>query len=283
MQMNTLKDNADFLHLFSEEKDGLKFLTHDLAGLDYIEYVYRCQQLVLKYDHSKSLCNGLYELVRGFVFGPEWVDYKGDTHSSFASSEEFARYYDETGKHPLNNPVFEKEIEDFRNSIRFRSGRLDLFIRGELKGEFPELDMAIPACLKGADMYVMTGPVREAIRLILKGMQEYPDRNRVVFSFFEDKIDGKLLKSTLSITQVGSYPSHTLSRDMSRLSEGNGGTFGTIKEHLKGLCEWEVVSKWPDCDTPCRWRILRDETVPEVSPASVAEGFTHIISIYHKP
>ena len=282
--MNIYRDNADFLHLFSQDQDGLKYLTHDFSdGLDFFEYVYRCQQRILSCHAEMELSGGLYELVRGFVFGPEWTDYAGKKHSFFISSEECASYYDTTGRHPLNNPAFESEFEDFRNSIRFRSGRLDLFLREELAGEFPQLELLIPNRLKGADMYVLTGPVRGAIRLILKTMLEYADNPKVVLSFSEDEQADNLVKSTLSITQVGSFPSHTLSRDMNRLGEGEGGSFGTIRKLLRGICDWSVVSKWQGTDGPQRWRILGDETLPELSPASIAEGFSHEIHIYHRP
>ena len=284
--MNTYRDNADFLHLFSQDQDGLKYLTHDFTAgidIDFIEYVYLCQQRILSCRAAMELNSPLYELVRGFVFGPQWTDYEGKQHSFFISSEECASYYDATARHPLNNPSFESEFEAFRNSIRFRSGRLDLFLREELAMEFPQLELVIPNRLKGADMYVLTGPVRNALRLILKSMQEYSGTPKIVFSFSEGESEDGLLKSTLSITQVGSYPSHSLSRDMNRLGEGEGGTFGTIRRLLRGLCEWSVVSKWHGSDEPNRWRILRDETLPELSPASVAEGFSHEIHIYHRP
>lgn len=284
MPMNTYRDNAEFLHLFSKDQDGLKYLTHDFSdGIDFIEYVYRCQQRILSCRSEMELNSGLYDLVRGFVFGPEWTDYDGKQHSFFVSSEDCASYYDSTGRHPLNNPAFESDFEAFRNSIRFRSGRLDLFLREELAGEFPQLELVIPNRLKGADMYVMTGPVRSAIRLILKSMLEYSDTPKVVFSFSEEEVADGLLKSTLSINQVGSFPSHTLSRDMNRLAEEEGGTFGTIRKLLRGLCEWSVVSRWQGSSEPQRWRILREETLPELSPASIAEGFTHEIHIYHRP
>ena len=277
-------DNAQFLHLFSQDQNGLKYLTHDFsAGFDFIDYVYKCQQIVLSCRAKMELNEGLYDLVRGFLFGPYWTDYKGEIHSFHMSSEECASYYDCTGKHPLNNPLFGAEVEDFRNSIRFRSGRLDLFLREDLSKEFPAMDLIIPGRFKGADMYIQTGPIRDAFRLILKGMQEYADYPRVNFSYFEEELQDGFLKSTISLTQLGSFPSHSLARDMARLSEGDGGTFGTIRKHLRGLCDWEVVTKWPDSDEPQRWRILGDNTLPEVSSASIAEGFSHTISIYHKP
>ena len=99
----------------------------------------------------------------------------------------------------------------------------------------------------------------------------------------EDEVEGDLLKSTLVITQEGSFPAHSLQRDMGRLDEGDGGTFGTIRKTLDGLCEWAVCSNWPDREGACLWRILRNETEPELSPADQAKGFSHIISIYHKP
>lgn len=284
MQMVTQRDNAEFLHLFSQDQNGLKYLTHDFStDGDYIDYVYRCQQIVLSCRSKMHLEEGLYSLVSGFIFGPQWVDYNGLVHDSFASSEEFVSYFEQTGKHPLNNPTFAKEIEDFRNSIRFRSGVLDLFVREELSSEFPELAMKVPGKLKGADMYIETGPIREVLRLILKSMREYGDYRTVAISFLEDELEGGFFKSSLSITQVGSFPAHPLSRDMARLAEGDGGTFGTIRKRLKGLCNWDVVTKWPDKDSPIRWRILRDETQPELSEASLAEGFTHILTIIHKP
>ena len=282
--MKSHKDNAVFLHLFSEVTDGLKFLTHENIGtFDYVDYVYRCQQIILSRRADLEITDSLYDLVRGFVFGPEWIDYKGSVHHFFISSEEAVSYFEEEGKHPLNNLAFKQEFEDFRNSIRFRSGRLDLFFREEMANEFPSLELNIAGALRGADMYTETRALRSAIRLILKSMQEYGDHPRVVVAFLEDEVGDDFLKSTIIITQEGSFPPHPLSRDMGRLTEGDGGTFGTIRKTLDGLCEWTVCSKWPDQEGGVRWSILRDETDPELSPTSVAEGFTHTISIYHKP
>lgn len=281
--MNTYQDNAIFLNLFNHHTNGLKFMTHDEASLDLVEYLYRCKQLVLSCRSRMVISDGIYELVRGFLLGPSWVDYKGDTHTFNMASEECISYYENTGRHPLNNPLFEKDFEDFRNSIRFRSGRLDLFVREELVKEFPGLDIKVPRSLGGADMYILTGPIRNALRLILQSMDDVPDHPKVNISFFEEQLEDGFCKTTLSLTQIGSKPSHSLSRDYSRLSGGYSGTLGTIKKELQGLCDWEIVSKWMDNDDPQRWRILGDSSLPEISPATVAEGFSHIITIYHKP
>ena len=282
--MKSHKDNAEFLHLFSlEETGGLKFLTHDAYTGDLIEYIYKCQQLILSKRAELDIHPSIYELVRGFVFGPEWIDYKGDKHYFFISSEDSVSYYEGSGRHPLNNKDFEKHFEDFRNSIRFRSGRLDSFLREEMKMEFPELDITVAGNLKGADMYTDVGSIRRAIRLILKSMQEYGQHPKVVVSYLEDDTPDDYIKSTITLTQFGSFPAHALSRDMSRLHEGNGGTLGTIRQLLDGLGEWSICSKWLDRESSDRWRILRSETEAELSSVAPAEGFSHVISIYHKP
>ena len=284
MRMVLHRDNARFLNLFSLDTDGLKYLTHDFpGGVDFLEYVYRCQRIILDKRAELSISDNVYSLVRGFVFGPEWIDYKGESHRFFVSSEESVSYFEETGGHPLNCPAFEQEFECFRNSIRFRSGRLDRFFRKELADEFPSLDLMVSASLGDADMYTDTGAIRSAVRLILKSMEEYKDHPRVFISFLEDEVEDGLYKASISITQSGSFPSHPLARDMGRLSEEDGGTFGTIRKKLDGICEWSVCSRWPDRKGADRWRILRDETEAELSPAAIAEGFNHIISIYHKP
>lgn len=283
LEMNTYQDNAIFLNLFNNDTKGLKFLTHDEAGLDFIKYLYKCKRLVLSCRSDMTINDAVYELVRGFLLGPTWVDYQGNTHSFHLSSEECLSYYENTGRHPLNNPLFKRDFEDFRNSIRFRSGRLDLFVRDKLVKEFPRLDIKVPRSLGGADMYILTGRIRNALRLILQSMDELSDFPRVNISFFEDPLENGFLKSTISLTQIGSFPSHPLSRDYSRLSSSHSGTLGTIKKELQGLCDWEIVSRWCDHETPQRWRILGDSSLPEISPAGLADGFSHIISIYHKP
>ena len=279
--MKSHRDNADFLHLFSlEDSGGLKFLTHGNYNGDLIKYIYKCQQLILSKRAELDIHPSIYELVRGFVFGPEWVDYKGKRHYFFISSEDSISYYERCGLHPLDN--FEEDFEDFRNSIRFRPVKLFSFLE-EIKTEFPELDIDVADSLKGADMYIDTGAIRRAIRLILKSMQEFRQHPKVIVSYTEDDTPDDYTKSTISLTQIGSFPAHSLARDMARLHEGNGGTLGTIRQLLDGLGEWSICSKWPEREGSDRWRILRSDIEAELSSAAPAEGFSHVISIYHKP
>ena len=293
--MKSHKDNADFLHLFSQDTDGLKFLTHD-DGLkylthatseefDFLKYVYKCQRLILAKGAELDISPSIFNLVRGFVFGPQWTDYKGDSHHFFISSEEAVSFFERTGSHPINDPGYEKEIEAFKNSIRFRSGELKRFL-GEMKETMLPLELEVDGSVRGADMYTDTGSVREAIRLILGSMRDFNKQGehpRVSVSFREEAKPDHAYQSYITLTQYGSYPDHDLAHDMARLKGDDAGSLGTIRKKLDGLCGWSVCSKWPDRESPDCWRILGEETEPELSPIPEAVGFTHIISIYHKP
>lgn len=282
MLMRLFQDNAELLHLFSLEKDGFKYLTHDFsAGFDFVSYLYRCQQLLLAKKEELVISDRLFELVKGFILGPSWIDYKGNKHSFYLSSEEALSYFDSSGYHPLNNDQFENEIEDFRNSIRFRSGRLDLYIQ-KIVSLYPSLQCVISDNLKGADMYVETRAIRNAIQLILESMTGYNASSKVSIDYSEETISNDLWKSTIYLSQIGSFPNHSLQRDMLRLSQGEAGTFGSILKELQGVCEWNVISKWPDRPNPDNWHIIRNETTPELSSVDLAVGFSHVLCIYHK-
>ena len=286
MRMKSHKDNADFLHLFSQDNDGLKFLTHDTdEDFDFLNYVYKCQRLILSKGTELDISPSIFNLVRGFVFGPQWTDYKGECHHFFISSDEVVSYFERTGSHPINDPGFEKEIEAFKNSIRFRSGELNKFLL-EMKEVMQPLELEVDGSVRGADMYTDTGSVREAIRLILSSMRDFNingEHPRVSISYNEEVTPDKAIQSTITLTQHLSYPVHKLSHDMDRLKGMDAGSLGTIRKKLDGLCGWSVCSKWPDREGPDCWRILREETEAELSPISETEGFTHIISIYHRP
>ena len=101
----------------------------------------------------------------------------------------------------------------------------------------------VSASLGDADMYTDTGAIRSAVRLILKSMEEYKDHPRVFISFLEDEVEDGLYKASISITQSGSFPSHPLARDMGRLSEEDGGTFGTIRKKLEEYNAADFIAK----------------------------------------
>ena len=131
-------------------------------------------------------------------------------------------------------------------------------------------------------MYVETRAIRNAIQLILESMTGYNASSKVSIDYSEETISNGLWKSTIYLSQIGSFPNHSLQRDMLRLSQGEAGTFGSILKELQGVCEWNVISKWPDRPNPDNWHIIRNETTPELSSVDLAVGFSHVLCIYHK-
>lgn len=281
--MDSHIDTSEFLNLFSLE-NGLKYLTHDIkaSGLDLIDYTYNCQRLTL--DWAGRIPEELFDLVRGFVFGPCWTDFKGNRHTSFCSSEEWVNCYLETGEHPMKSERFSDEVEAFRHSIRFRTGQLEKFLI-EMKDMFPSLNIEISRSIKGADFYTSTRHLRTAIEEILSSMNEFCAEHPDIRIGFED-IDGEEVpeglknysKAVITIEQLGSFPKHSFAHDKEKLSEG-GGTMANIMATLKGYADWTVISSWDDGSDPIRWAPITGESSrPDYTP----EGFRHEISILYK-
>lgn len=276
-------DTSEFLNLFSLDT-GLKYLTHDIkaSGLDLVDYTYNCQMLTL--DWAGRVPEELFNLVRGFIFGPCWTDFKGDRHTSFCSSDEWVNCYLETGEHPMKSGQFSEEVEAFRHSIRFRTGQLEKFLT-EIKDMFPALNIEISRSVKGADFYTSTRHLMSAIEEILSSMNELSAEHPYIRIGFED-IDGEDLseelrdfsKAVITIEQPGSFPKHSFARDKEKFSNG-GGTLANIMKALKGYADWAVISSWNDGTEPVRWMPMTGEFI---RPGHQPEGFRHEISILYK-
>ena len=281
--MQDIKGISDFLFLF-EKEDGLKFLSHDIqsSGIDFIDYVYSCERMIIREGLSGKIPSDSFGLVKGFVFGPSWRDFRGVSHEMFLASERCMSYYDTTGAHPQNCDDFKDDIDAFKHSIRFRQGRLYSFLNEEMKEFFPSLDITVKKNVKGADFYTGTRHLRDALSEILASMNDFKEHPEVVVGYEEDENSNpEYVLCKLSIEQVGSYPSHTLERDMDKLHAG-GGTLSNIRKSLEGYANWSVISRWNEGSAPKMWNILTDSDIPEVQDSAEAEGFKHVITVYQK-
>lgn len=273
---------ADFLYKFTED-DGFKFLTHDIktAGINLIEYIALCKRRLLdwKKEHQ-DIPEDLYQLIRGFIFGKRWTGCDGEDHTVYCSSYDWVNsYHDNNGEHPMNSDQFRDEVDIFRNSIRWRNGKLENYLI-TLREKYPLLDIEIDKSVKGADFYTYTRNIRLAIEEILSSMQDFAEgHNRVQIRFYQEDLSNGYFRAVLTFEQEGSFPSHDFERDRRKLDSG-GGTMGNIRKALKGYADWAVESRWLDQEIPSRWTIL-GETVGLQSISS-ANGFKHIISIVHR-
>lgn len=282
--MDTLSASAQLLHEFSEPH-GLKYLTHDIrsAGVDYVNFVYSSEKTILGMAYGSPVDPELFALVRGFVFGPSWIDAEGREHTGFCSSQEWVSYYERTGAHPMTDPVFAEDIEAFRRSIRIRDGQLRKYFHA-FREAYPSLSIKVDPDVVGADFYVNVRRLKAGIDEIIGMMAGYSSEHPVVSVGFDEYEEGGLTVARITITQEGSFPMHTFERDRNRFASG-GGNLASIRKAFDGTCRWSIVSRWEGDTAPRRWRILQGGPgglQPETEfLEGGASGFTHEIEIIY--
>ena len=278
--MSNLLHSAEFLHLFEIDEGGLKRLTHDDEMPDYIKFIYDCQRIVLNKRLTTDIQDDIYNLVRGFLFGPYWHDSNNIKHTSFAASDSYITMYEKTGLHPLRDQELEKDIEAFRHAIRFRSLDLREFLES-VKEAYPDLNIYIMDSIDEADFYTHTRIVKEVILLIINSMREFPNYPEIVINFSDTEGIGGFRTAYLTIEQKGSYPSHSFNRDQERLAGTTSGTLGTIKKKLEGICEWSIISRWAN-ESRIQWNILTLDGEENYRSSLNPQGFTHLLKFHYK-
>jgi hypothetical protein len=290
MYNDTLTATARLLHEFSEP-NGFKFLTHDIKseGVDYVEFVYRAEKTLLGRMYESTCDRKVFDLVRGFIFGPSWIDSEGKTRKGFCSCSDWVSYYERTGNHPMANPEFEDDINAYRKTIRFRDGQLGKFFR--LLGEhYPKLNITLDPAIRGADFYVDVRRLKVGIAEIIGMMAGYADEHPNVHVGFDDCVDGNYSVAKITITQEGSFPPpSSIDRIYQRFLSG-AGNLASIAHILEGCCRWSVISPYWGMHTssPFRWRILPSGPGTSICPGMayddiVCRGFTHEIEIVYLP
>ena len=281
--MDILTANALLLHEFSN-RDGFKFLTHDIRseGVDYVDYVYRAEKTFLGRTYDHAIDRDLFNLVRGFIFGPTWIDLEGRTRTGFCASEDWVAYNKHTDNHPMNHQLFGEDVDAFRRSIRFRDGQLKKFFKS-LDDRYPRLNITPDRDITGADFYADVRRIETGIAEIIGMMdglaREYPN----IHVGFDDYEENGLSVAKITITQEGSFPpERSIDRIRSRFSTG-GGDLASIAHVFEGCCRWSVLSSsWgmEDSSKTVKWKILPTSSVSEVETFdSTCRGFTHEIEI----
>ena len=88
-----IKTTADLLNKFGLEKE-LKFLVHSYSKIedqDFCALVSKARLLIT--ERSGLIPDQLYDLLFGFVYGPEWVDWEGKVHSLHCGSNDLIEWY----------------------------------------------------------------------------------------------------------------------------------------------------------------------------------------------
>ena len=285
MSQQKVKNNADFLYLFSEA-DGFKFLTHDFLlpeDSDFLKYLANCRSLLLKYDGLIE--ETLFELIFGFLYGPSWIDSQGLEHTFYCSSKECIEWsLSHPHLHPKSNEAFEQEFDKFRKSIRFYQMDLQKYVESICKDKFPTFNYSFQNLRRG-NLYINVrrlGKIFERILQTMKDSRFYANRN-VIISYERCEPQDNYLIAKIIIEQQGSLSDSVLARSVEQRVRDGGGDLGTIRELVEDTCYWSVESIWQD--GPARINLVPQSTdVPciESLPKDAIGGFRHILTIPHR-
>lgn len=275
-------DTASFFALFNKPM-GLKYLTHDFDSISDgrpLTIDDLCVQVRNILKETKSIPQSLWGLINSYLEGKKtWIDTFNVSHKSFINNPEWVKWSTQTKMHPINNPLFEKEIMAFRSTVRIVPQSLNKICaraRENLRLSVVEEN------LEKADFYTNTFVLYTVIKRILTMMNRRVEKAPNVNISYKRKTDeqGRLLRQII-ITQKDSFPEKSIQEVEERMIKyPEAGDLGFIRKFLNGYCLWQIESIWDD--KPCRWNILKTEEMPEfeeIERHSIV-GFSHILTFY---
>lgn len=281
--MGDLINNAAcFLHKFSCE-DRLKYLLHDFdAGMDnanFLLYANKARNELAAYQDK--LPASLFSLLYGFLYGPQWIDYRGNMHDSFncANGELFEWCVCNNGKHPITEDLFKRDFDAFKNSIRIYMG--DLTKELNLLTKSISLDVKLDTgSLDKVDCYVDVRHLHQCIKKILDQFaQPRWQSSSVLIEASRTRKPGKKYTS-IRLSHIESFASISFEEMKERFDEGHG-DLASLANSIKDHFYWSIETRWQG--KPIRWNIIRKEGENEVEelddPSTI--GFTHILTIYN--
>jgi hypothetical protein len=290
-----------FLNLFNNSK-GLKFLTHKFNSgkIPYDDFIETCRiEFSNAKDEYKHIPATIIERVENFAFSetPEWnivIDDKKTIINKGWSEPSFIEWYNnEMNAHPGLDAKWNTEmIIPFKNSIEVKAGNfLKILINSLATGLEKSVDIfkinINKASINTAEFYTDVNNLQRALIHIFSVIKEYALMNfcfEINIDFVNETLNGGTFKK-IHITHVGSEPTK-LSND----KDFAKGDLISIRNLLWGLCNYEIIAKFPD---GYKRRILLTDNLKEYNEYSrpgnpidmehekdTITGFTHILKFY---
>lgn len=285
------KQTYEFLYSFTNSNgDGLKSLTHPFNNgyIEYDKFISKCRE---EFDEAKrkypKVPNSLITRIEHFAFkdDPNWYIREGENRKYIKigwSEPSFVAWYKENRRHPSYDAKYNSEmIVPFKNSIQVRTDTGNLVSLINRNADFV---FGIPRCctveitenVKTAQFYTDVDNLGQAIVQMFSSIKEQYQLN------FKEKveIDFTLEKEfkVLTITHVGSTPTKN-AKDKDYV----GGNTDAIKKALQGLCNYEIMAKFPD---GAFRKIILSDNYEEYRKGvvavdeSVIKGYTHVLKFY---
>lgn len=277
-----IKTTADLLNKFGLENE-LKFLVHSYSKIedqDFCALVSKARLLIT--ERSGLIPDQLYDLLFGFVYGPEWVDWEGKVHSLHCGSNDLIEWYtNNEGVSPMEeDSPYVNEFRDFKNSIRTYRNLPELIERAKEKAPSVTVDCDKKS-LRRADFYTDVVRLKQIIERILITMSDPRFIGPVkIYSSQQDDREGYRVMQII-IEQMNDYVQPSLKFIRERLAT-NSGDLGSIKNLLEGVAYWSIESDWEEGSA--RFNITSDDIFmnPFERISEKVGGFRHILTFYHK-
>lgn len=272
---------ADFFLLFNKPS-GLKFLTHNFdPGVDSSmnEIIKRTDNILDEW--IGKIPEGLEKLIRGYVRGGYWIDYLGDVHKFSLSSEIVKTWITSNpGLHPIISSEFEKDVQDFRKTIRLVQPNLQYIVEDLLENDNRYQNICLEQKgLNRADFYTNVLILKSILNDILKDIVQR-DTNAKISIKLERGLETPYRTFNIFITHQ--YSVANAFEDVKNKLLGGGGAFYNIFKKCIGYCDWTIEAFFDD--EPRRWRLIESfkkeefEKIDGESP----EVFTHKLTFYKR-
>ncbi len=245
------KETYDLLSYFSSTERGMKNLTHafNYGFIAYEELIKQCRN---EFEEGKkkypNVPVSLLKRIEEFAFSetPDWYIMRGANKTAYStgwSEKEFIKWYKENQIHPALDKEKEKEmINPFRETIQVRTdlGNLYRLIN----------DLAV---------MVFQNSIKLTIKEAINSAQFYTDVDRLGLAFYhiftaikqvslknfcdEVEIDFRVQDNfkVVEIIHKDSVPTKSVND-----SDFLGGDLATVKKNLWGLCNYDIIAKFPE-------------------------------------
>lgn len=276
-------DTSHFLQLFRNSK-GLKFLSHKF---DVVNELFNADEIVkIAKQEFKENTEERYKIPRSLWMRIDYFAFKNQEEKGIAfpvfwkraDVVEWCKH--NPSMHPIQNPVFAKEIEDFKNSIEIRAPKLEELMINLLKkivdDKYTDIQLILQD-VRTANFYTDVERFTTGLSAIFCSIKERIKPGDKLAFTFKRQVDGILIKRAIHILHYNSKASKS-SED---IYEGSG-DFNNAKKAFRGICDWYVEGVFTDgC---ARIGMLRKENIGEAINKDIDKesvlGFKHILIFY---
>ena len=265
-----------FLHLFGE-KEALKYTTHtwerspetgEFIFQDFMVFKKQYSDILEKWKHKILFLGNtdLWMLVCNFLLNDETKFYWGEEKIRIGYNKYLAKWMkDNPGNQPFSMPLsefpesirpgiinkrslnsFYDVVEIFKHSIEFRDNDLYIAIKRIFKNKSFIINKEKLTTLQGVSFYSHTQKVKNALEVIAGNIFNRAEYPNIEISCLTNT--GKERNSIqLEILQLDSYSNKDVNNPKVLGTDSNG-DISSIKNLLRNLCDFSVVSRFKQDD-----------------------------------